>query len=66
MQKEFMSNEEFERCKNQIIQPEVDQKVFQLVKSKFRTGTSVDIHQSTKYRLLSLLIIDVGFKIKLN
>ena len=45
MQKEFMSNEEFERRKNQMIQPEeVAQKVLQLVKGKFRTGTSVDIH----------------------
>lgn len=44
MQKEFMSNEEFERRKNQMIQPEVAQKVLQLVKCKFRTGTSVDIH----------------------
>ena len=45
MQKEFMSNEEFEKRKNQMIQPEeVAQKVLQLVKGKFRTGTSVDIH----------------------
>jgi 3-oxoacyl-[acyl-carrier protein] reductase len=45
MQKEFMSNEEFERRKNQMIQPEeVSQKVLQLVKGKFRTGTSIDIH----------------------
>lgn len=45
MQKEFMSNEEFERRKNQMIQPEeVAQRVLQLVKGKFRTGTSVDIH----------------------
>ncbi|TAK16233.1 MAG: SDR family oxidoreductase [Nitrosarchaeum sp.] len=45
MQKEFMSNEEFERRKNQMIQPEeVAQKVLQLVKGKFRTGTSVNIH----------------------
>lgn len=44
MQKEFMSNEEFERRKNQMIQPEeVAQKVLQLVKDKFRTGTSIDI-----------------------
>jgi hypothetical protein len=43
MQKEFMSNEEFEGRKNQMIQP-VSQKVLQLVKGKFRTGTSVDIH----------------------
>jgi hypothetical protein len=39
-----MSNEEFERRKNQMIQPEeVAQKVLQLVKDKFRTGTSIDI-----------------------
>lgn len=45
MQKKFMSNEEFERHRNQMIQPEeVAQKVLQLVKGKFRTGTSVDIH----------------------
>ncbi len=45
MQKEFMSNEEFEKRKNQMIQPEeVAQKVLQLVKGKFRTGTSVDLH----------------------
>ena len=45
MQKEFMSNEEFERRKNQMIQPEeVAQRVLQLVKGKFRTGTSIDIH----------------------
>ena len=44
MQKEFMSNEEFKRRKNQMIQPEeVAQKVLQLVKDKFRTGTSIDI-----------------------
>jgi len=45
MQMKFMSNEEFERNRNQMIQPEeVAQKVLQLVKGKFRTGTSVDIH----------------------
>jgi len=45
MQKEFMSNEEFEKRKNQMIQPEeVAQKVLQLIKGKFRTGTSVDLH----------------------
>ena len=45
MQKEFMSNEEFEKRKNQMIQPEeVAQRVLQLVKGKFRTGTSIDIH----------------------
>ena len=45
MQKEFMSNEEFEKRKNQMIQPEeVAQKVLQLIKGKFRTGTLVDLH----------------------
>jgi 3-oxoacyl-[acyl-carrier protein] reductase len=44
MQREFMSDEEFEKRKNQMIQPEeVAQKVLQLVKGKFRSGISVDV-----------------------
>ena len=45
MQKEFMSNEEFESRKSQMIQPEeVAHNVLQLIKGKFRTGTSLNIY----------------------
>ncbi len=45
MQRQFMSNEEFENQKMQMIQPEtVAQKILQLIKGRFRSGMSVDVY----------------------
>jgi 3-oxoacyl-[acyl-carrier protein] reductase len=44
MQKKFMSDEEFERMKSTMIQPEkVAKKVLQAIHGKFRSGSAVDV-----------------------
>jgi 3-oxoacyl-[acyl-carrier protein] reductase len=45
MQKEFMSNEEYEKCKKDMIQPStVAQKVLEAVKDRFSSGSSVNVY----------------------
>jgi len=45
MQRQFMSDEEFESQKMQMVRPEtVAQKILQLIKGRFRSGMSVDVY----------------------
>lgn len=45
MQKEFISDEEYERRKTKMIQPDdVAKKVLDAVKGKFRNGSSIDVY----------------------
>lgn len=45
MQKEFISDEEYERRKTKMIQPDdVAKKVLDAVRGKFRSGSSIDVY----------------------